>query len=128
MNFYNRQVANRQAQLQEKAHLIRLVIRSKAFMDRHFAEGITLDDIAQEACLSKFHFLRLFKSFYGVTPCQYLKFVRISQAKQRLKADESVADVCLAVGFDSVTSFAGLFKSITGSTPVSYRKKAILKK
>lgn len=123
MNFYAHQVALLREQLYAKEYLTRQVMRGKAFMDRHFAEPVTLDAIANEACLSKFHFLRLFKTFYGVTPRQYLTSVRIKHAQALLRAQTSVTATCFAVGFNSVTSFTGLFKTMTGTTPTAYRKK-----
>jgi len=123
MNFYAHQVAQLREQLYAREHLTRQVMRGKAFMDRHFPEPITLAAVADEACLSKFHFLRLFKTFYGVTPRQYLTSVRIKHAQALLRAQTSVTETCFAVGFNSVTSFAGLFKTMTGTTPTAYRKK-----
>jgi AraC-like DNA-binding protein len=82
-----------------------------------------LDQIAREAFLSKFYFIRLFKSLYGCSPCRYLTAVRIENAKRLLKDGFPLTDVCASVGFESVTSFITLFKKMTGSTPVDYQKK-----
>lgn len=97
-------------------------------MDNHFDEKIDLDNIADEACFSKFHFIRLFTSIYHKTPHQYLSSVRIEKAKQLLTADNDVARVCYAVGFESVSSFTGLFKRLTGQTPAVYQLRQYQKK
>ena len=104
------------------------IIQSKLYIDKHFSGNINLDKIAGTAFLSKFHFIRLYKKYYGRTPNQYLQEVRIANAKKFLQSGKSIDEVCMAVGFESKTSFAGLFKKMTGITPFAFRnRKAILK-
>ncbi len=103
-----------------KVYLYRRIVQAKLFIDSRYADKIDLDNISDEAYFSKFHFIRLFKSIYGKTPHQYLKYVRIEKAQQLLRADNPVSDVCFLVGFDSLTSFSGLFKRIVGVSPSSY--------
>jgi AraC-like DNA-binding protein len=79
--------------------------------------------MAGEACYSKYHFLRLFKTLYGRTPHQYLTELRIENAKQLLQAGRPTDEVCFSVGFDSVSSFKALFKRYTMLTPFAYRKQ-----
>lgn len=79
-----------------------------------------VSNISDEAYFSKFHFIRLFKKTYGKTPHQYLIFVRIDKAKNLLKAGNPVSDVCVSVGFESISSFSGLFKRTIGLTPSAY--------
>lgn len=104
-----------------KIYLYRRVVSAKLFIDTHFAEKIDLNNIADEAAFSKFHFIRLFHSVYGKTPHQYLSAVRIEKARQLLSGELSITNVCYAVGFDSITSFTGLFKRFTGQTPAAYQ-------
>lgn len=104
-----------------KIYLYKRIVQAKLFIDGHFTEKIDLNDIADEAHFSKFHFIRLFKAVYGKTPHHYLTHVRIEHAKILLTQNASVADVCFSVGFDSITSFTGLFKRSTGSTPSSFQ-------
>jgi len=108
-----------------KVFLYRRLVQSKLFIDNHFAEKIDLDNIADEAYCSKFHFIRLFKGVYGRTPHQYLTFVRLEQAKSKLKNNISVNDASFAVGFESPTSFASLFKRTYGQTPSYFRATQI---
>ena len=70
-----------------RQYLYRRVVRAKLFIDAQFSSAIDLDNIADEACFSKFHFVRLFKSIYGRTPHQYLTDVRVSNAQRELLAD-----------------------------------------
>ena len=95
-----------------KIYLYRRIVLAKLFIDEHFADNIDLDAIAGEAAFSKFHFIRLFKMAYGKTPHQYLISVRIEKAQLLLRNGHSVSEVCFEVGFDSPTSFTGLFKRI----------------
>ena len=104
-----------------KVYLYRRIVYAKLFIDDHFAEDIDLDNIAGEAFFSKFHFIRLFSSIYQKTPHQYLSYTRIEKAKQLLANGLPAVQACYAVGFESVSSFTGLFKRMTGQTPSVYR-------
>lgn len=104
-----------------RQYLYLRAVRAKLFIDANFASDIDLNKIADEACFSKYHFVRLFKSIYGSTPHQYLTHVRIEKAKEHLDAGQTVAHACFKVGFDSISSFTGLFKRRTGVTPRRYQ-------
>ena len=111
-----------------KIYLYRRIVKAKLFIDEHFADNIDLDHIADEAFFSKFHFIRLFKNTYAKTPHQYLTFVRMERSKLLLKEDLPVSEVCYAVGFDSISSFTGLFKRLVGQTPSAYQQMQHRKK
>jgi len=106
-----------------KVYLYRRIVQAKLFIDKHYADNIDLNNISDEAYFSKFHFTRLFKKIYGRTPHQYLIFVRIEKARHFLRAGTPVSEVCTAVGFESLSSFSGLFKRLTGTNPSSYLAK-----
>jgi AraC-like DNA-binding protein len=106
-----------------RQYLYLRAVRAKLFIDENFASPIDLSKIADEACFSKFHFVRLFKSIYGHTPHQYLTHVRIEKAKDYLDEGQTVAFACFKVGFDSISSFTGLFKRRTGRTPRQYQRE-----
>jgi AraC-like DNA-binding protein len=101
-------------------YLYRRLVQAKLFIDTHYAEPINLDAIADEAYFSKFHFIKQFKSIYCRTPHQYLIYVRIEKARDLLNAGTPVSDACYAVGFESLPSFSGLFKRVTGMNPSAY--------
>ncbi|MEX6686815.1 AraC family transcriptional regulator [Danxiaibacter flavus] len=101
-------------------YLYRRIVQAKLFIDNNYADTIELDNIADEAYFSKFHFIRLFKRIYGKTPHQYLIAVRIEKALQLLRSLQPVSDVCYSVGFESLSSFSGLFKRIVGISPSLY--------
>ncbi len=108
-------------ELYPKIYLYRRIVKAKFFIDEHFAEKIDLDNIADEAYFSKFHFIRLFRDVYQKTPHQYLSLIRIEKAKLLLATELSVSQVCYMVGFESVSTFTGLFKRIAGKTPAAYQ-------
>ncbi|MBK7871697.1 MAG: helix-turn-helix transcriptional regulator [Saprospiraceae bacterium] len=103
--------------------LYRRLTRAKDYIDSHFAKSISLDDIAQVACLSTFHFLTCFKALHGLTPYQYLTRVRLQQAKKLLKTkDISVQEVCQMVGYEDISSFSKLYKKTFGASPSKTEK------
>lgn len=103
-----------------KVYLYRRIVQAKLFIDSNYADPIDLDNIADEAYFSKFHFIRQFKTIYGKTPHQYLIVVRIEKSMQLLRTDLPVSEVCYAVGFESLGSFSTLFKRLVGLSPSSY--------
>lgn len=106
-----------------KIYLYRRIVQAKLFIDKCFTEKIDLDNIADEASFSKFHFMRLFKSVYGKTPHQYLIAKRIEKAQYLFKENKSVSEVCFLVGFDSVSTFSALFTKFNKKTPSQYIKE-----
>jgi AraC-like DNA-binding protein len=111
-----------------KIYLYRRIVQAKSFIDEHYADPINLDDIADEAFFSKFHFLRIFKNTYGKTPHQYLTTIRIENAKLLLQKNIPVTETCFLVGFESLSSFTGLFKKQTGISPSAYQKEQLMRK
>lgn len=103
-----------------KIYLYRRIVQAKLYIDKFYSEKIDLDNIADEAYFSKFHFIRLFKSIYAKTPHQYLTMVRIEKARQFLQQGKSVSEVCFLIGYDSVSTFSGLFNKLVGKTPSDY--------
>jgi AraC-like DNA-binding protein len=110
-------------------HHYQRIVSAKLFIDEHFYQPIRLHTIARNACLSRFHFHRLFSTIYQCTPHQYLTRKRIGKAAELLKEPQkSIADICLEVGFESPGSFSLLFKKEMGFTPQYYRNSAFRKK
>lgn len=108
-----------------KIYLYRRIVKAKLFIDDHFANNIHLNNIADEAFFSKFHFIRLFKTIYSKTPHQYLTTVRIEKAKELLQAGMPISEVCFTVGFDSISSFTALFKRCTSLIPSAYQQQKL---
>jgi AraC-like DNA-binding protein len=106
-----------------KIYLYKRVVQAKLFIDKNYADKIDIDHISNEAFFSKFHFIRLFRKIYGKTPYQYLTSVRIDKAMQLFQNVKPVSEVCLAVGFESLSSFSGLFKANVGVSPSAFLKQ-----
>jgi AraC-like DNA-binding protein len=96
---------------------------AKRFIDDFYYKKIDLESMAEKANFSKFHFIRLFKGAYGNTPHQYLTSIRIHRARLLLQTPAKVSSICFWVGFDSISSFTGLFKKITGFTPSDFQNR-----
>ncbi len=123
MTYFSEQVIKLQAALYPKTYIGAQLKQSKDFIDRHFAENISLTQMAAAACCSRYHYIRLFKKYYGRTPHQYLSEKRLSYAKKMLQQGKSFAEVCTELNVGSSTSFSGLFKKFTGLSPQRYREK-----
>lgn len=96
---------------------------AKTYLAEHYAERITLDDLARTFSVSKFHFQKQFKHFVGYTPNEYLLLVRLNHAKGLLRStDLPVAQIAYDVGIQNVSHFINLFKKHEGTTPSHYRK------
>ncbi len=108
-----------------KVYLYRRIVQAKLFIDSNYYQAINLNDIADEAFFSRFHFIRLFNNIYGKTPYQYLIAVRVEQARLMLQKGAAVNDTCYAVGFDSLPSFSALFKKIITLSPAAYRAQEL---
>jgi AraC-like DNA-binding protein len=98
--------------------------RARDHADRSYAGPLTLEEMAAVACLSKYHFLRLFRATYGMTPMQYVSKRRIERAQDLLRATNlTVTEVCFAVGFSSLGSFSSRFRSVVGETPSEFQRR-----
>jgi AraC family transcriptional regulator len=94
------------------------------WMAEHVAEEFSLERLATQAGLSKFHFQRLFKRALGVSPSHYHINLRMNLARQLLReTKKSVVDVALEVGYADPSHFAKLFRRETGLSPSEYRRQ-----
>ncbi|MAQ32351.1 MAG: AraC family transcriptional regulator [Flavobacteriales bacterium] len=120
--FYQNQIIKFNNLISLDQHHVKLLIRTKRYIDIHYFEDINLDLLSKTQGLSKYHLLRLFKSLYGTTPRQYLIDKRLQKSKENLQKGMSVTDSCYAVGFYSTTTFSSLFKKKIGVSPNEYKK------
>lgn len=121
MTFYKNEVGRLSKMLYPHDDLTKQIVASKLYIDKHFSEAVNLEKISAKAHVSKFHFIRVFKKYYGRTPNKYLQEVRIENAKRFLKKGRSIDWVCHNVGFKSKTTFITLFKKMTGKTPYIFQ-------
>lgn len=93
------------------------------YIDEHFAEELSLEEVASFAGFSKFHFSRLFKQFTNVSFYKYVNQQRIAHAEELLSnPDLSVTQIAIQCGFSSTSSFIRMFKQLKNCTPTDFRK------
>lgn len=101
------------------------VERAIGFICERYSEPLSLDDIADTAIMSRFHFCRIFANATGVTPGRFLSAIRIYEAKRMLlNTQMNVTDITFAVGFNSLGSFSNHFTDSVGVSPGRFRRIA----
>jgi len=94
-----------------------------SYISAHFAEDLSLEDTAERAGFSKYHFSRLFKQFTGMTFYRYVNMKRIENAEMLLtEPSASITEIAVKSGFSSPPAFVRMFKLIKGCTPTEFRK------
>jgi len=97
--------------------------RAVEFIENHFAEPITIDDIAACSHVSRRHFFRLFEQAVGVAPMEYLKKVRLQKAAAMLlTTNANVTEVAFACGFSDSNYFSTLYHKEFGISPSRFKK------
>lgn len=97
--------------------------RAKDYMTSNFGEQVDINKLAAIACMCPHHFLRKFKSSFGISPHKFLTSVRLDNAKRLLEETSlSVTEICISSGYESLSAFGELFRKTFGSWPDSYRK------
>jgi len=102
---------------QSKREIISRLETARGFILDHQHQDITLDDIAEAACLSKFHLLRQFATIYGLPPLRYHQRVRLVTARQRIMNGESISFIAEQLGFANVSSFSRAYQRCHGRRP-----------
>lgn len=93
------------------------------YIENNYANDITLEELAQMAGYSIYHFSRIFKKYSNTTFINFLNRRRIKAAELLLLENGStITDIAMQVGFSSLTTFNRVFKSINGCTPSEYKK------
>ena len=94
-------------------------------MHTHLPELLTLEDLASIACLSPFHFNRIFRRLIGIPPGEFLSALRFQMARRLLLTTSlSVTDICFEVGYTSIGSFTSRFTRFVGLSPRLLRQRA----
>lgn len=99
------------------------ILRVVEYLHDNYNQDFTNQELLNIANLSPYYFIRLFKKETGRTPQQYLLELKIDKAKELLSfSNYSVTEICFLCGFSEHSHFSKVFKRITGSTPLNYRK------
>ncbi len=126
MNFYQAEINRIRTICYSNDKQLKTVITVRNFIDNNFDKEVNLELLSHVRFTSKFHLLRLFKRYYGLTPKQYLTIKRMEEAKKCLKKGMTVLDTCYWVGFGTPSSFSTLFKQKIGLSPIEFQKEQLL--
>jgi len=96
------------------------------YIAAHIGEEMHIEDLAAIFCMSKFYFLKEFKKLHGITPYQYVLRKRVKRAAELLREKRSLAHIAYETGFSDQSHLTRVFKSITGKTPLAFRRKNML--
>ena len=109
------------------SHNIEKVLPVLNYIDKHFAENLTLDEMSKMLNIDKSYFCRLLKKAVNTTFTDYLNFVRICYAEKFLtNTNKSISEISYSVGFSSLAYFTKIFKKYKNCTPSVYRKASMV--
>src|SRR6476660_487844 len=101
----------------------RRAVEAALWIDAHSHRPIGLEDAAEQAGISPFHFLRLFSVVVGVLPNKYMVRSRLRHAARRLADDDSaITDIAYDVGFGDLSNFVRTFHRAAGASPLRFRQ------
>ena len=107
-----------------KTHDDEVVRHAQSYIERHVADRIGVDELADRACLSRRTFERRFRAATHHSVLQYISRVKMEFAKRSLESSQkTIGEVMGEVGYEDTSSFRATFKSVTGLTPAAYRRK-----
>ena len=96
------------------------------YIQKNITSDLTIEELAERACLSRAQFFRAFKNELGMTPVQFINSERVNRAKRILrKPRTTLYETALYAGFKSQSYFNRVFKAVTGFTPVEWRRLEI---
>ena len=107
----------------EQVEDYRRIEQAIRYLEENFRHQPSLEEIAASVHLSKYHFQRLFKRWAGVTPAQFLHFLTVEYAKERLQTADSVLNTALASGLSGPGRLHDLFVNFTAMTPGEYKQQ-----
>jgi AraC family transcriptional regulator len=110
------------AKASTREELFRRLQHAREYIHGSTDQAISLEDVAREACLSRYHLHRAFTRVFRQTPHAYLTGLRLEKAHAFLKAGCTVTEACVEVGFSSAPSFSRLFRARYGFPPSSVCK------
>ena len=98
---------------------------SRDFIAEHFDSDVSLADAASVACISSYHFHRIFTARYGMTPHQFKSQQRFERAKKLLiEGRYSISEIAYLLGYESPATFSTLFRRRFGMNPSEFRDQA----
>lgn len=99
----------------------------KNFIDNNYSQITSVTDVANEFFYSREYLSRLFKQYFNTTVNEYINKIRVAESQKLLLKGISVTDACFKVGFGSLSTYIRVFNSVTGMTPLEYKKAVAVK-
>lgn len=100
------------------------VVQALEYISVHYMEQINIEELAEHCHISQSHFRRLFSSYTGMSPVDYINLVRVQKACDYLKrTDDYISDIANKCGFTTFSTFSRNFKQIIGVSPNEWRKR-----
>ena len=94
------------------------------FIEQHYADPLSVADLASVCCFSEYHFMRFFKKYMGESAMEYVRNVRLAKAAELFEQDaQSSLEVSLSCGFNNLSYFHREFKEKYGMTPGTFQRK-----
>lgn len=100
------------------------ILKAQTYIEENYPNDISVEEVAEQAPMSRRTFVRRFKKATQNTPLEYLQRVKVEAAKKALeKGSENISSLMYEVGYNDAKTFRGVFKRFTGLTPQDYRSK-----
>ncbi|PGL66902.1 Ada metal-binding domain-containing protein [Bacillus sp. AFS055030] len=101
-----------------------IILSAKQFIEKEFRSCLTLDRLALEVGVSKFHLQRLFKKSTGLSPLEFVNKLKMIEAKRLLRdTEDTITEIAHNLGFKGSSHFSSMFRHHYSSTPTSFRKR-----
>ncbi|QAY65232.1 helix-turn-helix transcriptional regulator [Paenibacillus protaetiae] len=99
------------------------LVKGKEFLSIHYNDGITVDQVSQNVGVDRTHFSKQFRKAYGISPVQYIQYLKIKEATLLLfQTNYKISEIAQSVGYPDVFSFSRAFKKLQGMSPNRYRQ------
>lgn len=108
----------------QKRHEDEPIKRAQEFIEQHYTDKLSVDELAEKFAIGRRHFERRFKKATSNSPAEYIQRVKVEAAKKQLEnSSKNVSEVMYEVGYTDLKAFRTVFKKVTGMSPVEYKHK-----
>jgi AraC-like DNA-binding protein len=122
----NQQLSGRREESNISQYKVENLKRVLLYIQDHYAEKVSIADLADEISMSKYHFCRFFKAMMGHTPIEYVNTYRVDRATSLLRNGElKIMDIAMEAGFENFSYFIRTFKLLKGCTPSEFRRRML---
>ena len=104
---------------------LRWIHKVQDYIEQHIGQAMSIEDLANAAGFSKYHFSRIFQSMLHESPAQYVNRIRMEYAMFLLahREDKNMTDIAFELGFTDSAVFSRAFKNFFGMSPREYRQE-----